>query len=58
MLRKLFAFTTYETTKARLQVCDECEHAVKADVDKCGLCGCFLFLKVRVRRQTCPIGRW
>lgn len=43
--------------KYRSAVCENCMHKKKY---KCGICGCFLFLKKRCTKEDCycPIGKW
>ena len=40
----------------RLAICMECEHL--NDIGQCRMCGCFMPLKTRVPRASCPDGRW
>jgi len=42
--------------KARMDICNTCPF--KGDDNRCGKCGCFLPAKTRVKRSSCPIGRW
>lgn len=41
---------------ARMDICNICPF--KGDDQRCGKCGCFLPAKTRVRKSSCPIGRW
>lgn len=41
---------------ARMEICNTCPF--KGDDQRCGKCGCFLPAKTRVKKSTCPIGRW
>jgi len=41
---------------ARMDICNTCRF--KGDDNRCGKCGCFLPAKTRVKRSSCPIGRW
>ena len=41
---------------ARMDICSTCPF--KGDDNRCGKCGCFLPAKTRVKKSTCPIGRW
>lgn len=45
------------TAAARWAVCSTC---VRFDLGKCAAkgCGCHLSAKVRLARETCPLGRW
>lgn len=40
---------------ARLGACNACEHLKKR---RCELCGCYVSLKSRLARETCPAGKW
>lgn len=42
--------------KARMAICNECPF--KTDDGRCGKCGCVLAAKTRVKKSSCPIGRW
>jgi len=41
----------------RLEICQECEFYIKT-ARICGKCKCFMPLKARFRKSTCPIGKW
>ena len=41
---------------ARMEICNSCPF--KGDDQRCGKCGCFLPAKTRVKKSTCPIGKW
>lgn len=40
----------------RSAICAICPF--KGDDNRCGKCGCFLPAKTRVKKSTCPIGKW
>lgn len=40
----------------RMKICQSCPFM--GDDKRCGKCGCFLPAKTRVKKSTCPIGRW
>ena len=42
--------------KERMEICNSCPF--KGDDQRCGKCGCFLPAKTRVKKSSCPIGRW
>lgn len=44
-----------EQYRARLAICDACEHRAG---HRCGPCGCFVALKAKPRSQRCPIDKW
>jgi hypothetical protein len=39
----------------RLAICKGCEHW---DGNRCRKCGCFTALKVRLKSESCPVGKW
>ncbi|MCC7351835.1 MAG: hypothetical protein IT446_14845 [Phycisphaerales bacterium] len=49
-----------ETISKRIDLCKACEHAKLAGglLRKCELCGCAVRLKVRVKGESCPAGKW
>jgi len=48
-------FVSPEAYRARLAICQPCEHR---DGNTCALCGCRLALKARMRAWHCPIAKW
>lgn len=42
--------------KERMAICNVCPF--KSDDGRCGKCGCVLAAKTRVKKSSCPIGRW
>lgn len=44
-----------ELAQRRLQICRECD---QWDGSRCRKCGCFTALKVRLKGEACPIGKW
>jgi len=41
----------------RLSICNKCPNLIKA-TGRCDLCGCFVFLKVKLDFESCPIEKW
>lgn len=41
---------------ARMDICKTCPFMGKDQ--RCGKCGCFLPAKTRVKKSSCPIGKW
>ena len=39
----------------RRNLCESCEHY---DFGVCDKCGCFCAAKVKLKSETCPVGRW
>jgi len=49
-----------QVMKDRLEICKVCP-ALSSDSKlglKCSRCGCFIRLKIAVKTQYCPIGKW
>lgn len=45
--------------EALLAVCNTCDrHSNDGIFSRCGECGCFLSVKVRMATETCPLGKW
>jgi len=44
-------------SKERLDICLACDRLINI-TKQCKECGCFVKLKVRVKSQHCPIGKW
>lgn len=42
--------------KQRYDICKGCEHLSKLKF--CGQCGCFMPLKVRIEKVSCPLKKW
>jgi hypothetical protein len=45
-----------EQYKARLKICEACEH--KNSLQICSLCGCIIVLKARAGFTDCPANKW
>jgi len=43
--------------KQRFSICQECPRFVKFS-STCRECGCFMVLKVRIKSERCPLGKW
>ena len=41
----------------RMKTCMSCEHFFKP-TKQCKKCGCFMWIKVRMENQSCPVGKW
>jgi hypothetical protein len=46
-----------EVAAERLSICKGCEHFIKLS-KQCKKCGCFMNLKTKLEKATCPIGKW
>ena len=50
-----------EYIKNRLAICADCDHMRYAQIGGarlCGLCGCVLVLKARIKGTNCPDNKW
>lgn len=41
----------------RLFMCEQCPK-LKPKWKTCEICGCFMKLKVRLKKASCPLGKW
>lgn len=51
----------HATLVERIGICRECEHLLAHELmppGNCKKCGCFIFLKARIKGQKCPEGKW
>ena len=48
------------TVKARTEICRTCENAILTAgvLERCKLCGCSTWAKVRVASESCPARKW
>lgn len=46
-----------EVSENRLSICKECPEFIKL-TKQCKKCGCFMHLKTRLEKASCPIGKW
>jgi hypothetical protein len=46
-----------EEFERRLSICRECPFFIKR-TQQCKKCGCFMNLKVKLERSSCPIKKW
>lgn len=50
-----FPVRSKEEIASLKEVCSTCEHFSQG---RCGLCGCYLKVKLRLATESCPDGRW
>lgn len=43
--------------KERLLVCHQCPELIKATA-QCKQCGCFMTVKTKLTKASCPLGKW
>jgi len=41
----------------RYQICESCEH-LSSTLKVCEKCSCFMIMKVKLKWEKCPIGKW
>ncbi len=46
-----------ETANKRLLICQSCPELIKL-TKQCMKCGCFMSIKTKMEKATCPIGKW
>lgn len=55
-----------ETVKRRMTICASCPHLrknmlknpSKIDGERCNLCGCYMPVKTKLLKATCPAKKW
>jgi hypothetical protein len=50
-------FVDSASQKARFEICRTCPEFL-AITTQCKKCGCFMKLKTKLEKATCPIGKW
>jgi predicted RNA-binding Zn-ribbon protein involved in translation (DUF1610 family) len=58
-------YVSKEEFKERLKLCNSCPERLKASkkqaltkFSRCPECGCFIYLKDRLKTEECPLGDW
>jgi len=46
-----------EKIDTRMKICNSCKMFDKESA-RCGLCGCFMKIKIRLEASSCPLGKW
>ena len=46
-----------EEANARFEICKSCPELIKVTSTR-KKCGCFMFLKTKLKEATCPINKW
>jgi hypothetical protein len=46
-----------EKIDMRMKICNGCKVFNKESA-RCGLCGCFMKIKIRLEASNCPLGKW
>ena len=50
-------YTSKEIAQKRMDICHSCEFLLKL-TNQCKKCGCFMNAKTKLKKATCPIGKW
>lgn len=50
-------FADEGTRSVRLNTCKECQYLIQA-TNRCGVCGCFVIAKTKLKKSSCPKGKW
>lgn len=46
-----------DQSEKRLDICRSCDRLLRL-TGQCKECGCFVFLKTKIKSQHCPINKW
>ncbi len=46
-----------EDAETRLNICKACPELIKL-TSQCKKCGCFMKVKTKLEKATCPVGKW
>ena len=55
--RRGLVVTDEKKMNMRMALCSECKSFEKNSA-RCGLCGCFMNVKVRIEASKCPLSKW
>lgn len=50
-------FVEGSTVSHRMAICNSCDK-FNSKTTQCGVCGCFMSAKTRLKKASCPIGKW
>ncbi len=50
-------FATNDIINQRLSTCNACQEFVRS-TSQCRQCGCFMSAKTRLKKASCPLGKW
>lgn len=56
-------FADEKVIENRIKLCNNCNYLIHQEIDKkiellCGLCGCLIMNKTKVKDSICPAGYW
>lgn len=46
-----------EETNRRFNICGTCPEIIEL-TSTCRQCGCFMYIKTKLKDATCPLGKW
>lgn len=46
-----------EMSNARIAICKACPELIKL-TKQCRKCGCFMAIKTKIEKASCPMGKW
>jgi membrane protease subunit (stomatin/prohibitin family) len=49
-------FSAEEVSKQRMEICKSCPSLIA--MNRCKECGCFMDVKTKLARFSCPLGKW
>jgi hypothetical protein len=55
--RRSTEYCADDEARERYVICINCPEIIKA-TNQCKQCGCFMNLKVKLKRAECPLGKW
>ena len=55
-LFKDYYFASKEEADKRMNICSNCPELTKRS--RCKKCGCFMKIKTKLKRVSCPIQKW
>jgi hypothetical protein len=50
-------WTSEEESSRRFEICKQCPELIKLTT-QCKKCGCFMKVKSKLEKASCPIGKW
>jgi len=50
-------WTTKDIAQSRFDHCKSCTKFIQI-TKMCSECGCFMKLKVKIKKEKCPLGKW
>jgi hypothetical protein len=57
MLKPSEEHASEEKANERFEICKSCPELIKL-TKQCKNCGCFMALKTKLEKATCPLGKW